>query len=1099
MTEFIIGSAGSGKSTLVYERIVNDLSLGKRVILLVPEQSAVNAEAAVCALAQKKGVPQTELEVLNFKRLSNRVFREYGGIAYNSISGGAKALVVWKALFSSAPFLKRYLPELEDARRFVPTVLSAISEFKAYGITPEMLSSASRESEHDDPELSEKLFDLSVIYSQYSALLKEGFTDPSDDLTKLYKLLSEHDFFKGVSLYLDSYAGFTPKELSVLSAAFRQSENVTVSLCISEDAMSFAFENIKDTYKQLQKLAKRRDGDILVTRLASAPRYASPALSFLEKNLWSLGNDVHYSEKTDDVRAVISSGIYSECEFVANDISKRIREGAAYRDFAVVARSIDSYRGVVDALFSDYGLPCHISDKTKLSEKPIFKLILSAFNIKNNGWRIEDVVSYMKTGLSPVTPDECDALETYAYQWNIFGEKRYDTEWFMNPEGYTDSMTEESLTKLEFINSVRNKIVQPLVKLFESFDGTRKVSELCRVIYEFLLEIGADEKIAATENGEEIRIWNLFCDSLDILGTMLPDTKAGTELFANLFTLVVDQTSAGNLPSGIDEITVGSSDLIRLEGIKHIYLLGVNEGVFPATCGEGVLFSDNEKAILEGYGIVLSPDSNTESVTELYSFYKAATSASETVTVICSSSDLYGEALKPSVAFLRICELFPNNETVYSDKLPLDFFIQKKEPSFPICLLSEGTAESAALSSIYREEREFASLLDTTRQGLVTDTEILDNETAEAVFSGDLALTQSRLDRYVMCAFGYECDYIMKLKPRKKFELRASDTGTVIHRILEKFFASAVSEDGTLKPLSEEEKSTLVDEIISEYISAVLGGERSGAVNKRAIQLFVRLKRSVMVLINNLIEEFSQSEFVPRFFEMKINDSGDDGTVAPIDIPLFDGTRAYIYGVADRVDICKKGNDVYVRVVDYKTGSRDFSLYDVSLGLNLQMLLYLFSIWKDKNGAFKRSLGITGDIVPTGVLYCTAKTSGVTVKPTSTDEEILTAVSSKLKRNGLLIDDEEILRLMEAKLAGKYIPVSLKKDGEISSSSLASLEEMGKLLASITDTVARLASQMKAGEASCRPLKDNKHDACKFCEYKTICRSKSAFTDKQEV
>lgn len=1099
MTEFITGPAGSGKSTLISKKIADRLAEGRRVILIVPEQSAISAEAAVCSEAQSRGIPQTELEILNFRRLCNRVFRQYGGIAYNSVTPGARALIMWQALFSSAPALKRYKNELADAKKFIPMLLSIVSEFKAYGVTASMLTEAAKEAAGEDKALSEKLSDLSLIYSAYTHFAGKGFSDPSDDLTRLAGVLSENCFFEGTDLFLDSFTGFTPQEYSILSYAMRQADNVTISLCLSDDDGAFAFENAKKTFDQLKQLASRHRGEIKITKLTEAVRFSSEALSFLEKNLWSMGRCRVFDGDCSSIRTVIAESEYSEAEFVANDILTRVIAGASYRDFAVIARDIKSYSGIIDAVFAETGLPCHISERAELSEKPIFKLILSAFGIKNNGWNTADIVSYMKTGLSPITPDECDMIESYAYQWSITGKRWYDGEdWFMNPDGFTDVMTEEGAEFLGKINAIRKKLVDPLSKLFEAFDGTRTMSELCRAVWVFLHEIGADEMISKTADPDEIRLWNSLCDSLDTLVTVLPDTKADTVLFANLLTLVVDQTNVGTLPSVIDEINLGSAGLMRAENVKHVYLLGVNEGVFPASCGENGIFSDNDKAILETYGINLSPDSTLMSVIELFGFYTAACSASESVTVICSKTDITGKKLKPSTAFTRIAEMFPGAELICTDRMPLSEKIGTKRTSFPICTLYPETKEGAALSLIYSSDPDYAPLLSGDRQPLCTFDEQLAPEVAAEVFGGNMSLTQSRLDRYVMCAFGFECDYVLKLKPKTRYEFGPADTGSLVHRILEKFFSAVTDENGGIKELSADDRSALIDSIINEFISGIFYGHGKQQLTERVMNLFLRLKRSVTVLIDNLLEEFSQSDFVPAFFEMKITNGGAPGTVSPLEIPLPDGTNAYVYGIADRVDICRKGDDVYVRVVDYKTGSRDFSLDDIALGLNLQMLLYLFSIWKDRGGNFRRTLGITGDIIPAGVLYCTAKTSEVSVTPETSESEILKKVAETLKRHGMAIDDTEVLRMMERNLAGKYIPVTVKRDGSLRSSlTLESLESIGKLMDQVCRTASELAYGMKCGNVSARPLKDRKHDGCLFCQHRPICRNPAAFMTVQ--
>ena len=170
----------AGRAPLIAKKIADRVSAGRRVILIVPEQSAVSAEAMVCSEAQSRGIPQTELEILNFRRLCNRVFRQYGGVAYNAVTPGAKALIMWQAVFL-VPLLRLNgtgtgLPMPKNSFR---CCFRRFSEFKAYGITPSpVLSDAAKEAEEDDKALSEKLSDLSLICSAYSHFAERGFSDP---------------------------------------------------------------------------------------------------------------------------------------------------------------------------------------------------------------------------------------------------------------------------------------------------------------------------------------------------------------------------------------------------------------------------------------------------------------------------------------------------------------------------------------------------------------------------------------------------------------------------------------------------------------------------------------------------------------------------------------------------------------------------------------------------------------------------------------------------------------------------------------------------------------------------------------------------------
>lgn len=1096
MIEFILGGAGSGKSALITERILSDLRSDKKVILIVPEQAALSTEGAITLEAQRQKVSTLNLEVLNFSRLCNRAFRQYGGISYSSVTPGAKALILWDALFSSIPFLKHYKTEIEDADKFVSSLSSLITEFKAYNVTPEMLSNASNEALEDNTKLSNKLSDLSLIYSSYLNLLGEKWDDPSDDLTKLAGILDENDMFRGISVYIHSFKGFTPQQLNVLRHIFIQAENVTVTLCMKDDKDSYAFEAVKETKKALMKLL-RTEPTITVL---DGKTDKSDEITFLERNLWSNNDDERFEAETDLVRSVICTDPYDEAEFVASDISSFVREGARYRDFAVIARDIQRYSGIIDAVFDKFGLPCRVFNEIPLSEQPLFKLIISALDIRNGNWSTDDVMVYLKTGLCPITPSECDTIENYVSTWNIRGSQwRSDSGWFMNPDGYTDRLTADGAKLLDTVNEIRTRIVRPLEKLHESLDGKSTVEVICRAIFDFLSDLEVNKKILDRNADDEIRLWNCLCDVLDTMCDTIGERTADSKLFLGLFTTIVSQSSVGALPSTIDEIAIGSANLMRTDGVEHTYILGLNENVFPAQISENSFFTDADKIYLETCGVNLSSTADKSLDEELYYFYTAVTSASERVTVLCSSKDVDGKALRPSVAFNRIGTVMPNAPCIKTLSLDTSRLICTPTQSFEH-LFSLSGDEGEALRRAYESIPEYRTVLSSRKQPLQADEERLDNETASKIFKGDLHLTQSRLDKFVLCSFSYQCAYVLKLKEQTRAEFSPADTGNLIHRVLEKFFSGILTE-GKVPIIADGELEEQIDAILNDYLGGIFGKEMDVNISKRSFQLFMRLKRTLKVLIRNLLNEFSESEFVPSFFEMKIDDSGLPESVAPLKFPLPDGSTAAVYGIVDRVDTCKRGNDVYVRVIDYKTGKKEFNLSDVALGLNLQMLIYLFSIWSDTKGTFKKTLNVDGEIIPTGILYLKAKLDDVKADTDSDPSVIYQLAEKSLKRSGLVINDEEILRLMEKRLSGKYIPVSLKSDGGFTKSSLNNLhtlEEFGALRRSVEDTVTRLAVEMKSGKADCKPLKNKKNNGCKYCPYAAVCRNTAAFDTKED-
>lgn len=1100
MVHFIYGRAGSGKTSRVCEAAAESVKRGRRVFLIVPEQMAVDAEARMTELIGD--APSLSLEILNFRRLCNRVFREYGGLSYNYITKSGKQLMMWQTLTELAPLLKT---RTAVERGSVSRMLSAVNEFKAYRISPIALERAAKKLSDDESQakLSDKLYDLSLIFASYINLVSETCDDASDDLTKAAELLAEHDFFNGADVCLDSFSGFTPQEFAVIREIIRQAENVTLSVCLDappETSRDELFANSADTAAKLKQLALSARKQISETVLTTERRTHLPELKFLESSLWSLDLTAEdaYSADAPALRLIECSDLFSECEAVAADICRRVREGAAWRDFTITTRGIDRYDGILDVILEKYGIPHFVSRRTDIKTKPVIKLILSSLTLRAANFRTADVISYIKTGLCGITPDEVSCLESYAELWRIRGAARWASDWDMNPAGYTAAFTEDSARLLDEINDIRERVMLPLIDLHTELDKAENIRGYSAALYEFLCALEIPKKLASVAETqrrtdpaavqETEQLFGILIDALDELCTVMPETAVDTAAYTELLKLIFDETDIGRIPGTVDEVVSGDASLLRAAG-RHVYVIGANEGIFPLAPAENGIFSDSDREMLSTVGVELAGGLDYQATDERFYFYRALTSASHSVTVVWSGSDLSGHTMKPSFGVTRLRSLFPRVEVTKYSELPIESRLEGKANLLEFIAETDGTPLGAALREYAAYDDELSKRINKLSVPLCDDEAVLCADTCKKLMPGDLALTQSRLDAYVLCHFSYFCKYILKLEDQKPAAFNAADIGTFIHHILENFVSRAEAA-GDISDITDDELDEMVEDIISDYMKTIcrIAPDFSGS---RLAHLFARLKRSSRLLCKNIVSEFSQSRFKPAFFELPIrHPAPDEVAVEPLSVKLADGSRAYIYGVADRVDILHHNDKYYVRVVDYKTGSKEFSLDDVSMGLNLQMLLYLFSI--QKNGASPKNaleFAKNAEIVPAGVLYFSAGVPTLTLDAEASPEEVEQMASDKLSRRGLLLDDPEVLAAMDRELSGAYLPIRQKKDGSFSGAdSLTSLDGFKTLLSSIEDTIKRIGGEIKRGNASAKPIRDKKHDACAYCEMRPICR-----------
>ena len=1174
MIRFICGRAGSGKTTRVCSLAAKSVSRLKRTYMIVPEQQAVDAEKLMTGLIGEAS--SLCLEILNFKRLCNRVFREYGGLSYSGVTDSGRALLMWKALRETSPSLTEYSQE-NGARRddtsLIEAMLRTISELRANRVTPaalersagkllkmskdtrcngkisdpeqpscdeqstvadqnqaenptpytasgngnkpisEVSSDASERFSARSEKLAAKLSDLSLIFAEYSALLSEVSDDAVDDLDRAAELLRENRFFAGADVFLDSFNGFTEQEFALIYEMMRQAENVTLSLAIGTkgDAADAGapFENIAETFMKLKRLAKSAGQEITVEPLSENHRASSPELAFLEKNLWSLDvqHDGAFISEPDEnrLRVVECQDLLSECSAVAADILKKVRAGARWRDFAVVTRGTDRYDGIVDVILEKYGVPFFFSKRSDITSKPLIRLIFSAFSIYSGGFRPVDMIAYLKTGLAGIDPDESADFEGYIERWSIRGEARWTSVWTMDPRGYGFSdMPDQVRTLLDEINELRETVIVPLSKFFSTLDLCRGVAEYAAALYNFLLELNVPEQLeeraaelkaeetssADAESDETARIFDVVIDSLDELVSVIGDLETDAETFIKLLSICLGAADIGRIPAAVDEVVIGDASLLRASR-RNVYLIGANEGIFPAAPDDGGLLGDSDRELLKSTGTELA-DSEYRAADERFHFYRALTSASDSVTVLFADAELSGKPLRPSQGVKRLFALFPKLKTIRYSDAPLSVRLEGKNCLLGFAAEAGKTPLGGALRDILKSSPETEEKLSALDIPLSESGITLEKETAESVFDGDLSLTQSRLDSFVLCHFSFFCKYILKLEDSRPAEFDAANIGSFIHEILEKFVSGA-TERGSLSSMTDKEIADMVDDIV-ESCMAEISRSLPDIKGSRLGHLFTKLRRSSKLLCRNIADEFADCGFSPAFFELPIGFSnGKSSSVAPLEVDLGDGSTAFICGIADRVDLLTRGDKLYVRVVDYKTGTKEFSMDDIAMGLNLQMLLYLFSIWKnggERGGALvKPSRG--KEILPAGVLYFSANVPTVTLDRETSPAEVEAMIRDKLSRRGLLLDDMNVLTAMEHELAGKFLPIKLKKDGSFGKTdALRSLEDFGSLLNEVESTVRQIAVEIKRGNAGARPLKTKRHDACRYCRMKPVCRIK---------
>ena len=1106
MITLIEGGFFAGGHEMITDVIKRLCLSKKKSILIVPEQQTVNAEAEMADVLEES-MPLYS-EVTNFTRFTNTVFRSLGGLTDESADSVKRTLIMWKTLTELSPLLQSYKQRREISAGSIEKMLGAVKQMQSFSITPtELFDSAKKLSEKTDIDvdarLVSKLSDMAMIMTLYKKLMGDHFSDSDDALLLAEKKITsaDVDFLTDTEFFIDGFTSFTEPQYKLLSAIMKRSD-VTVFLNLPKHfSDSYEYTEIKNTRTRLVSLASNLSIDIR-SRKIDGRKNAPPLLTEITALLWKNNAKVYCEtlNNCDSLRIYEAETPYDECDFVAQDIKRRVISGAKYSDFGIIARNIDSFSGILDVSFEKAKIPLFTSKRSDISSYEVIKLIYSAFAVVTGGFKKEDVISYAKCSLSNVERSLADEFELYVEKWQINGRRFTDgTVWNMNPLGYTDKRRAKDEEKLLRINLAREKIISPLVAFAEDINAAQTVKDYLTALVGFMTELNVEENLKIKSEEEAFlkgkqkaldmqRLFGIICDSLDKLYDVLADSKVSPQVFLNLLKITLSATDIGRIPSFKEQVVAGSANIVRMYGKKHIYIIGANAGIFPEAVSDDSYFNDNDKRALSKLGLSINADTDMRSAAELYYFSRAISFAEQSVSILYSAKDTSFKAYSPSDAITRIRDLTDGkirpkklSEISQTDKV--------FTPEYALEHLSVTESEYSALKSAVTkfgfEDRIAISESPIKNVGLR-----LSRESLDTLYGQSIPMTQSKLDLYASCPMSYFCTYNLSLTNDERAEFDSRNIGNFLHSILEHFFKELKERGKNIASITEEEKTTLIAKVSKEYISKCFEGIPE--TSKRLEDTISKLSKSAKPIIDGLCEEFKNCEYEPIFFELEI-DKYDNEKPAPIIFKTDDGKEIFITGKIDRVDKFSDGDDVYVRVIDYKSGRKVFSPSDIKNGTNLQMFLYLKSIVETERRGFREILGVKGNgrVIPAGVLYVKTAIDNAKISKNS-QEELNAALKANQARLGMLLEDEKSIGAMNS----EFIPVKYKKDGSFDSRSLSKLYTLSgwdAISETIENSVKAITEKMASGDIDALPLKKHsgKSDACSYCNFKAICRNAS--------
>ena len=1081
MLHLIKGRAGSGKTAYMRNLISKQIdNADSKPLLIIPEQFSFESERSMLKLLGAKGLKS--IDVYSFSRLAAWALKDT--VKNTSIPGdGVRHALMSEAIINLQGRLQVF-DKCYANHGALESLVDFCKELKYCCIDEDELTAKTELLE--EGFLRNKLTEINLINSAYDALVTQSYFDDTDAVHLLYEYALENKLFSNKTVYFDGFRALSKQELQCLSVMITQADDVYVTLCCDNVRQKHSpFKYIDEFELQLRGIAKEK-GVMVDEYVCQQDDCAfSKDIFTIEKNLFN-NTSQPVTESDGSVAVVKCFDIDDESRFVANEIKKLIRSGKyRCRDIAVVERSSGKYKNKIITNLQRLGVPVFDDCRRSLRFESLFIYIDSVLSCISSGFTQEGVFTYLKSGLSSLDLSQISRLEKYALVWGINGNS-WAEDFTMHPDGFGNVLDEKAQAQLDALNESRKKAVIPLLKLKKDcVDKTG--AEISEAVYSFLKDQHISDRLfdlysQLDENGFSVEAqrqavsWDMLMKLLNTMAVLTDGKHTTIKRWTELFNILVETEDIGEIPQGLDEVKVGSADRIRTEKLKVVFLVGVNKDEFPLINVKSGILTDSDRISLTTLGLGIRPPFEDTVEEERFIAYCAVTASSEKLYITYKTMDDDGAAVLPSeIVETALSSVYGISVT---DTAHLEFkdSVECDEDAFSYLasVYSTDSTEKATLIEYFKNKEEYEyrlKALDRATNKKHFEFESPDN--SKQLFGDNIYLSASRVESFYNCPFSYFVRFGLRAEPLRAAELDPAQGGTVVHLVMETVLAKYPKAEFVNADI--EEVRQLVKDTLKTYLEEKMGGFQGKS--KRFMFLFDRLVDVSMTIIERLKQEFKVGEFAPCDFELKIG--GDE--IPPYELPLEKG-NVTLTGSVDRVDIMEKDGIKYIRVIDYKTGKKEFKLSELYSGLNIQMVLYLMALLKNGKEYY-------GEVLPAGVLYLPSRI-GVSdyMESRSPDAETVSAVRRRSgKLSGMVLDSPVVFNGMGVDVMPDYFPVGYNKKNE-STGNIYSLLNFKNLSAIIDDKITTMGNKLHNGEIGAVPSgKDGEGSMCRYCSYKLIC------------
>ena len=935
----------------------------------------------------------------------------------------------------------------------------------------------------ENSRLYYKLQDLEVLYIGFKKYLEDRFITKEELLDALCRVVKGSDILKESTIVLDGFTGFTPVQNRLLGELLEVCREVIVTVTMDDRENPYVYKHPyqlfalgKHTVTSLIQIAAERKVSVEDPLcLYERPLYRfcdNSAMEFLERNIFRYSKEC-YKEKQGAVRIHVARNPREEAMKAAGRVRNLVRtKGYRYRDIGVIVSNMEVYGDDLGQAFDLYEIPVFMDHKRSILLNSFVEYIRSLLNMVKDNFSYESVFRFLRTNLSGFTYGEVDELENYVIALGIRGYKKWQESWIRRPK----YLEEENL---EILNHNRVRLVEKVDTLvYVLRQRSKTVKDVTMALYEFMvreeLQLKLQRQSEAFQEAGELalakeysQVYRILIELFDKFVELLGDEKVTMDEYLKLLDAGLEEARVGVIPPGIDQVVVGDMQRTRLKDIKALIFVGANDTFLPGALIRSGLLTERDRDKFAIGKIHLSPGGKEKAYEQKFYLYMNLTKPSETLDIYYSKVSADGKSIRPSYLIQEMQRLFSGLEIEDEEKQA--FSAQEWTPKLGMQKVIRGFQDGNAMDqewqelySWYKRQPQWQYRVEELmKSGFYTrPADGLTKEVAKQLYGEHFQDSITRIERFSACAFAHFLTYGLRLRERQTYEFQPLDLGNVCHSALEYYSRKLKEEHLSWTEIEEEKRQEYIDDsvehAISDYGNSVL---YSSARNEYMIE---RMKRLLTRTIWALTKQLEAGDFVPVAYEMRFEN-----------------------GKIDRVDLCKDKDKVYVKVLDYKTGSKAFDVVALYHGLQLQLMVYMDAAVKMTQKHYPDK-----EVIPAGVFYYRLNDPLVEKKVVGEEEEIWQKVLKELKVDGVMNLKDETLEHLDHCQAGEsaVIPVKYNKNGSLSKNSkVASEQEFEVMMRHALGKVLKVHRKILSGEVAAFPYRRKQESGCDYCAYRHIC------------